>query len=103
MSVFGSTSHNSETQFFAMDYKGLFRVRTLTSMMVPMQAASFAPGMQQCILACLEFVLHVLDESERRNSAPKVTSQEERDHFLESAAAIPTTSSTPKKSIFRTQ
>ncbi|KAF9332586.1 hypothetical protein BG006_004540 [Podila minutissima] len=103
MSVFGSTSHNGETQFFAMDYKGLFRVRTLTSMMVPMQATSFAPGMQHCILACLEFVLHILDESERRNSAAKVTCQEESEDFLEAAAAIPTTSSTPKKNIFKTQ
>ncbi|KAG9061128.1 hypothetical protein KI688_007758 [Linnemannia hyalina] len=101
MSVFGSTSHNGETQFFAMDYKGLFRVRTLTSMMVPMQAMSFAPGIQHCILACLEFVLHVLDESERRNSAAKMTSHEEREDSLEAAAAIPTTSSTRKKSIFK--
>lgn len=103
MSVFGSPSSNGETPFFAMDYKGLFRVRTLMSMMVPMQATSFAPGMHQCILVCLEFVLHVLDESERCNSAAKVTSQEEGVDLLEAAAAILTTSNTPKKSIFKTQ
>ncbi|KAK3837714.1 MAG: hypothetical protein JOS17DRAFT_786821 [Linnemannia elongata] len=103
MSVFGSTSHNGETQFFAMDYKGLFRVRTLSSMVVPMLAASFAPSMQQCILACQDFVLHVLDEGLSRNSATKVTSQVEREDLLEAAAAIPTTSNTPKMSMFKTQ
>ncbi|KAF9953861.1 hypothetical protein BGZ70_000094 [Mortierella alpina] len=103
MSVFGSTSHNRETVFFALDYRGVFRVRTLASMTMPMQAASFAAGMQQCIWACLEFVLHVLEETERREQAPKITTQEEREDLVEAAAAIPTTSSTPKKGILKAQ
>ncbi|KAF9280633.1 hypothetical protein BGZ68_007115 [Mortierella alpina] len=103
MSVFGSTSHNRQTQFFAMDYKGVFRVRTLTSMTMPVQADSFAAGMQQCILACLEFVLHVLDETERRNLAKKITLHKDREDFLEAAATIPTTSNTPKKGILKPQ
>ncbi|KAG0227750.1 hypothetical protein BGW41_003694 [Actinomortierella wolfii] len=97
ITVFGSISHNGETQFFAMDYKGLFRVKTLASMMVLTQASSFAPDMRQSILACLEFVLHVLDENARRNSAAEVISQEEREDLMEAAASIPITSSTPRR------
>jgi hypothetical protein len=56
--------------------------------------------MEACILAFLEFVLDILNESTRRNSAIKMTSQEEREDLLEAATVIPTTSSSPKKSIF---
>ncbi|KAF9158447.1 hypothetical protein BGX20_003396, partial [Mortierella sp. AD010] len=89
MSVFGSTSDNGETQFFAMDFKGLFRVRTLAYMAVPTRATPFASSMQQSILTCLEFALHVLDESAQRNSATKIITQEKREDLLEAASAIP--------------
>jgi ribosomal protein L24 len=96
MRVFGSSSFNAETKFYAMDFAGAFRLYQINKMTVPLEKESFAPLMRICLTRCLEFGLYLLWEIERRKDATTATYLESED-LAAAAKAILRTSMTPTK------
>ncbi|KAG0019707.1 hypothetical protein BGZ82_011812 [Podila clonocystis] len=72
LTVFGSVSFEDETKFYAMDFSGVFRLHQINSMIIPLEKARFARGMKACMTSCLEFVLHLQAEMERRNDVKEL-------------------------------
>ncbi|KAG0100186.1 hypothetical protein BGZ93_003652 [Podila epicladia] len=68
LAVFGSVSFEDETKFYAMDFSGVFRLHQINSMIIPLEKARFARGMKSCMTSCLEFVLHLQAEMDRRKN-----------------------------------
>ena len=69
MRVFGSSSFNAETKFYALDFSGAFRLYQINKMTIPLEKESFAPLMRACLTRCLEFGLYLLWEIESRKNA----------------------------------
>ncbi|KAF9548023.1 hypothetical protein EC957_007306 [Mortierella hygrophila] len=65
-SVFGSTSFEDETKFYAMDFIGTYRLREVGRMLVPLRKSHFATRMETCVKTCLKFALDLEEETIRR-------------------------------------
>ncbi|KAG9063135.1 hypothetical protein KI688_004735 [Linnemannia hyalina] len=66
LSVFGSTSFEDETKFYAMDFIGTYRLREVGRMLVPLRKSHFATRMETCVKTCLKFALDLEEETIRR-------------------------------------
>lgn len=96
LTVFGSVSFEDETKFYAMDFSGVFRLHQINSMIIPLEKARFARGMKACMTSCLEFVLHLQAEMDRRKDVQELGYKEKVQ--LEAACnSIPITHTTPEK------
>ncbi|KAG0335350.1 hypothetical protein BG000_007560 [Podila horticola] len=96
LTVFGSVSFEDESKFYAMDFSGVFRLHQINSMIIPLEKARFARGMKACMTSCLEFVLHLQAETDRRKDVQELSYKEKVQ--LEAACnSIPITHTTPEK------
>lgn len=66
LTVFGSTSFQDETKFYALDYVGTYRLRQCGRMLVPLRRSHFATRMETCVRTCLRFALDLQEETIRR-------------------------------------
>lgn len=73
MRVFGSTSFNARTMFYALDFMGVFRLHEIRSMILPLsKTADFTLRLKRCVLASLEVALMIKEELDRRESADPI-------------------------------
>ncbi|KAG0199797.1 hypothetical protein BGX33_011389 [Mortierella sp. NVP41] len=66
LTVFGSTSFEDETKFYGMDFAGMYRLRQVGRMLVPLRRSHFATRMETCVKTCLRFALDLQEETVRR-------------------------------------
>ncbi|KAF8933645.1 hypothetical protein BGZ47_010776, partial [Haplosporangium gracile] len=66
LTVFGSASFGEETKFYAMDFTGVYRLREVGNMLVPLRKSDFARRMKACVRTCLRFALDLEEEIKRR-------------------------------------
>ncbi|KAF9408564.1 hypothetical protein BGZ94_002270, partial [Podila epigama] len=67
LTVFGSTSFEDETKFYAMDFAGTYRLRQVGRMLVPSRKSHFVRRMESCVRTCLKFALDLEEETIRRS------------------------------------
>ncbi|KAG0300518.1 hypothetical protein BGZ98_009120 [Dissophora globulifera] len=83
LSVFGSSSFADETRFYKMDFAGVFRLRQINSMLVPLDKVRFGSRLKRCIVACLEVALEISAEQ----------------HLIKACSDLAHTSKSPSKEV----
>lgn len=68
LTVFGSTSLQDETKFYALDYVGTYRLRRSGRMLIPLRKSHFATRMAICVRTCLRYALDQEEETIRRTN-----------------------------------
>ncbi|KAF9118398.1 hypothetical protein BGW39_001221 [Mortierella sp. 14UC] len=97
MCVFGSTSFNARTTFYALDFMGVFRLHEVRSMILPLnKAGGFIPRLKRCVLVCLEVALMIKEELERRECADPIP-QGKKQLLVQACNQMQVTTKTPTK------
>ncbi|KAF9912504.1 hypothetical protein EC991_010591 [Linnemannia zychae] len=97
MCVFGSTSFNARTTFYALDFKGVFRLHEVRSIIMPLtKAGGFTPRLKRCVLVCLEVALMIKEELERRECADPIP-QGRKQLLVQACNQMQVTTRTPTK------
>ncbi|KAK3830040.1 MAG: hypothetical protein J3R72DRAFT_260609 [Linnemannia gamsii] len=97
MSVFGSTSFNARTTFYALDFMGVFRLHEVRSMIMPLtKTGGFTPRLKRCVLVCLEVALMIKEELERRDCADPIP-QGRKQLLVQACNQMQVTTRTPTK------
>ncbi|KAF9341082.1 hypothetical protein BGZ91_011061 [Linnemannia elongata] len=97
MRVFGSTSFNARTMFYALDFMGVFRLHEIRSMILPLsKTADFTLRLKRCVLACLEVALMIKEELDRRESAEPIP-QGRKQLLVQACNQMQVTTRTPTK------
>jgi hypothetical protein len=97
MCVFGSTSFNARTTFYALDFMGVFRLHEVRSMILPLtKAADFILRLKRCVLVCLEVALMIKEELDRRECAEPIP-QSQKQLLVQACNQMQVTTRTPTK------
>ncbi|KAG0299192.1 hypothetical protein BGZ97_003830 [Linnemannia gamsii] len=97
MRVFGSTSFNARTMFYALDFMGVFRLHEIRSMILPLnKSTDFTLRLKRCVLVCLEVALMIKEELDRRESADPIP-QGQKQLLVQACNQMQVTTRTPTK------